>query len=276
MIELIQSARPAIFIGLFLVFACWEVLSPRRSRGHPLLRRWLGNIGILAVGTVLARLILPLAPVSVAVWADQAGVGILNAVKIQPVVAGIFAFLILDLLIYGQHVAFHRIPVLWRIHRMHHSDLDLDTSSGLRFHPLEIIFSLVLKMAAVAVLGAPVLSVLLFEVVLNATSMFNHSSINIPANVDRILRRVVVTPDMHRVHHSVYRDETDSNFGFNIPWWDRALGTYKDQPRDGHGEMQLGLPDLRDQRCAGLINLLMQPFVKIIPASRSATREPEN
>ena len=262
MTELSQSARPLIFIALLVVFASWEYFSPRRRHGLPRCPRWTGNLGILVTGTLVARVLLPIAPISVALWAASAEVGLLHAFTLPDAVSGLIAFLVLDLTIYAQHVAFHKVPLLWRVHRMHHSDLDLDASTGLRFHPIEIVLSLILKMAVVALLGAPALAVLIFEIVLNATSMFNHASIKLPGNWDRVLRLLVVTPDMHRVHHSIHGDETDSNFGFNIPWWDRLFRTYRPQPRDGHEKMTLGLPYFRDARSTNIISLLVQPFLK--------------
>lgn len=272
MFELVQSARLIIFAMLLLTFASWEHFFPRRPPAPFRERRWIGNIGILAIGTLLARLILPLAPISVAVWAREVDVGLLNWLNVPWLVSGAIAFLVLDLAVYAQHVAFHRVPLLWRIHRMHHSDTDLDVTTGLRFHPAEIILSLALKMAVVALLGAPPTAVLIFEVVLNTTSMFNHAAINLPVAADRLLRWVLVTPDMHRVHHSIHKDETDSNFGFNIPWWDRVFGTYKAQPKDGHAAMTLGLPNLRDERAFGVINLLVQPFIRVPPTPQDTTR----
>ncbi|MDZ7736662.1 MAG: sterol desaturase family protein [Gammaproteobacteria bacterium] len=176
--------------------------------------------------------------------------------------AVVVSFLALDLLIYGQHIAFHKIPWLWRLHRVHHTDTAIDATTGVRFHPIEIVLSMLLKMLGVALLGAPVLAVILFEVVLNATSLFNHANINLPLDIDRWLRRVVVTPDMHRVHHSVVRRETDSNFGFNLPWWDRLFGTYRAQPQAGHLQMRIGLDIFRDRRSRWLHWLLLQPFMK--------------
>ena len=172
--------------------------------------------------------------------------------------------MILDLVIYGQHVAMHKVPALWRLHRMHHVDLDFDVTTGARFHPVEIVLSMLIKFAAILVIGAPAMAVLVFEVVLNATAMFNHSNVRLPAGLDRVLRLVLVTPDMHRVHHSVIRRETDSNYGFNLPWWDRIFGTYRDQPEAGHTGMQIGLSDIRSEAlCVNLLGMLKLPFIKV-------------
>jgi sterol desaturase/sphingolipid hydroxylase (fatty acid hydroxylase superfamily) len=179
--------------------------------------------------------------------------------------------LALDLLIYGQHVAFHKVAPLWRLHRMHHADLDIDVTTGARFHPVEILLSLGIKLIAVLALGAPPLSVLLFEVLLNATSMFNHANLALPGWLDRMLRWVLVTPDMHRVHHSWHRDETDSNFGFSLSWWDRVFGTYRDQPRDGHQGMTIGLADFRDPADLRLDRMLLQPLrAENVPSSQES------
>jgi sterol desaturase/sphingolipid hydroxylase (fatty acid hydroxylase superfamily) len=175
-------------------------------------------------------------------------------------VAALVGFLALDLVIYVQHVVFHKVPVLWRLHRMHHADLDIDVTTGVRFHPLEIVISLLIKIAVILALGIPVVAVILFEVVLNVTSMFNHSNVSMPAWLDRVLRFIVVTPDMHRVHHSILRRETDSNFGFNLPWWDRLFGTYRAQPEAGHAGMTIGIPAFRDPAELRIDRLLTQPF----------------
>lgn len=253
--------RPAVFGVLLVLFASLESLLPRKERTQKRLRRWFGNFGVLVVGTALARIILPFAPVAAAIWVQGLGIGILNSVEIPTLVSGVLTFVLLDLLIYGQHRLFHSVPLLWRLHRMHHTDMDLDVTSGLRFHPLEILFSLAIKILAVCALGAPPIAVLIFEMVLNGTSMFNHSNLRIPRKLDAILRLFVVTPDMHRVHHSVIQDETNSNFGFNIPIWDRIFKTYLCTPSKGHDGMTIGLPIFRDERSIKLRSLLIQPFV---------------
>lgn len=254
--------RPGLFIFLLVLFAAAETLFPRRQRTQSQTKRWFSNLSLLIIGAALARWLLPIVPVSAGLWAQAQGHGFLNWTTLPVWIAIPVAFLALDLLIYAQHRAFHHVPVLWRLHRMHHTDLDLDVSSGLRFHPLEIILSLMIKIGAVVALGAPPLAVLIFEIVLNATSMFNHANMALPKSLDRALRWVVVTPDMHRIHHSVRREETDSNFGFNIPWWDRLFGTYVSTPKEGQLGLTLGLPIFRDASAQTLMSLLAQPLEK--------------
>jgi len=253
--------RPAVFCVLLVLLASLESLFPRKDRTQKRLRRWFGNLGVLVVGTALTRIILPLAPVAAAILVQGLGIGILNSVNIPILISGALTFVLLDLLIYGQHRLFHSVPLLWRLHRMHHTDMDLDVTSGLRFHPLEILLSLAIKILAVCALGAPPVAVLIFEMVLNGTSMFNHSNLRIPSRLDAVLRLFVVTPDMHRVHHSIIHDETNSNFGFNIPIWDRIFRTYLSAPSKGHHGMTIGLPVFRDERSIKLTGLLVQPFV---------------
>jgi sterol desaturase/sphingolipid hydroxylase (fatty acid hydroxylase superfamily) len=222
--------------------------------------RWPANLGITALNTLLARLILPAGVVGFAIEARKHGWGLLNNVAIPHVAAILVTFVIFDLAIYLQHVMFHAVPVLWRVHRMHHADLDFDVTTGSRFHPIEILLSLGFKLAMVGVLGPPAVAVLIFEVVLNATSMFNHSNFRIPENIDAWLRLLLVTPDMHRVHHSIAVNETNSNFGFNLPWWDRLLGTYLAQPEAGHERMTIGIDLFRDSKQLRLGRMLLQPF----------------
>jgi sterol desaturase/sphingolipid hydroxylase (fatty acid hydroxylase superfamily) len=214
----------------------------------------------VVLDTLVVRLLFPFAGVGMAFLAQTNGWGLFNLVALPPWLAVPAAVLLLDLIIYGQHVAFHAVPMLWRLHRMHHADLEFDVTTGLRFHPGEIILSMLTKLAAVAVLGAPPLAVLAFEVLLNATSMFNHGNVRIPSGSDRWLRLILVTPDMHRVHHSIDRRETDSNFGFNVPWWDRLFGTYRAQPTLGHAGMTLGIDRFRNPRELWLDRLLLQPL----------------
>ena len=240
--------------------ALWEVLRPRRAMLIGRARRWPSNLGILVLDALLVRLLIPVAAVGVAVIAAQRGWGLLNITPWPAWLEMLAGFLALDLAIYAQHVAFHKVPVLWRLHRMHHADLDIDVSTGLRFHPIEIILSMLIKIAVVILVGVPPIAVVAFEVVLNATSMFNHSNAAMPGWLDRIVRLLVVTPDMHRVHHSVLRHETDSNFGFNLPWWDRLFGTYRREPQAGHDRMTIGLPIFRDPRELRLDRLITQPF----------------
>ena len=252
--------RLAAFALVFTVLALWELWRPRRPLVAGRKGRWPNNLGILVVDVLVVRVLIPTAVVGAALFAAGNGWGLLRLAELRLSVASILGFLALDLAIYAQHVVFHKVPLLWRLHRMHHADLDVDVTTGLRFHPIEIMISLAIKIAVVLALGIPAVAVLAFEVVLNATSMFNHSNVAMPAWLDRALRRVVVTPDMHRVHHSVIRRETDSNFGFNLPWWDRLFGTYRAEPEAGHTGMTLGLPNFRDPRELRLDRLLTQPF----------------
>lgn len=257
-------AEPVIRLGFFLgvlgLMALWELLSPRRPLSIGRLRRWPNNLGLVVVDTALLRLLFPLAAVGTALWAESAGVGLLNSIALPAWVEIAAAFVALDLVIYAQHVVFHKVPVLWRLHRTHHTDLDFDVTTALRFHPIEILISMGVKMATVALLGAPALAVVVFEIVLNAAAMFNHGNVRMPAALDRLVRLAVVTPDMHRVHHSIHSDETDSNYGFALSWWDRLFRTYRPQPRDGHDGMTIGLEIFRTPGDTRLDRLLVQPF----------------
>ncbi|MEO8855731.1 MAG: sterol desaturase family protein [Burkholderiaceae bacterium] len=254
--------RPAIFLLVFGAMACWEILAPRRTQATHRWSRWPSNIGIVALNSVLLRLVFPLTAVAWAGFVAQHGFGLLNMVAWPSWLTALAAFVLLDLAIYLQHRLLHAVPVFWRLHRMHHADTEIDVTNGLRFHPLEIGLSMLIKFAAIAALGAPAWAVLVFEIVLNATSIFNHANVRIPGPADRVLRWLVVTPDMHRVHHSVLRPETNSNFGFNLPWWDRWFGTYRAQPRDGHANMRIGLPQFRDPKWLRLDRMLIQPWTK--------------
>ena len=258
-----ETVRLVAFVSLLALFAFFEHSWPRRPLTVSKSRRWLVNLLIVVVDTAVARMILPIAPIALAALAQRRGWGLFNLAGLDGILPLVASILLLDLVIYGQHRFFHRTPLLWRLHRMHHTDLDLDVSSGTRFHPLEIILSLFIKLATVLLLGAPPFAVLLFEMVLNATSLFNHANLRLPLALDRWLRLIVVTPDMHRVHHSVIVRETDSNFGFNLPWWDRLFGTYTAQPRDGHDAMVIGLKEWRDLEALGLWRLLSIPFIDL-------------
>jgi sterol desaturase/sphingolipid hydroxylase (fatty acid hydroxylase superfamily) len=252
--------RLGAFAGVFVVMAGWEVLTPRRPQTVGRNWRWPNNLGVLAVDALLVRVVLPTTTVGVALVAEAHGVGLFNMIALPVWASIIVSVMVLDLAIYLQHVLFHAVPALWRLHRMHHADLEVDVTTGLRFHPIEILLSTGIKLAVVTAVGAPGAAVLIFEVLLNATSIFNHSNVRIPADIDRILRWFVVTPDMHRVHHSILRRETNSNFGFNLPWWDRLLGTYRAQPAAGHAAMTIGIEQFRDPRELGLDRMLLQPF----------------
>jgi sterol desaturase/sphingolipid hydroxylase (fatty acid hydroxylase superfamily) len=240
--------------------AIWEVLGPRRKQAIGRGLRWPNNLGVVAVDTLLVRLVFPTTAAGLALVAEAHAWGLFHAIALPAWVALVCSVILLDLAIYFQHVLFHAVPALWRLHRMHHADLEFDVTTGLRFHPIEILLSMMIKLAVVAALGAPAVAVLIFEVLLNATSMFNHSNIRMPLGLDRVLRWLVVTPDMHRVHHSIASRETNSNFGFNLPWWDRLFGTYRAQPAAGHAGMTIGIEQFRDPRELGLDRMLVQPF----------------
>ncbi len=255
------AVRLAFFFCVLAAMAAWEVVAPRRALCQSKAVRWYGNLGIVALNALVLRAVLPMAPLAVAGLAAERGWGVLNLVEAPVWLSFALALVVLDFAIYLQHVLFHAVPVLWRLHRMHHTDLDFDVSTGLRFHPIEILLSALIKMTVVVLVGAPVLAVLAFEVVLNATSMFNHGNVRIPAAIDRVLRWFVVTPDMHRVHHSAIPSETNSTFGFNLPWWDRLFGTYRAQPAEGHLGMTIGIEQFRSKRDLWLDRLLIQPFL---------------
>ena len=248
------------FALVFATMAGWEFMAPRREWAVGRVPRWTNNLGILVVDVIAVRVLIPTAAVGAALFAAERGWGLFHLAGLPAALAAVLGFLILDLVIYGQHVVFHKVPVLWRLHRMHHADLDIDVTTGVRFHPFEILISLAIKIATVILFGIPAIAVLLFEVVLNASSMFNHANVSMPAALDRVLRLLVVTPDMHRVHHSILRNETDSNFGFNLPWWDLLFGTYRAAPAAGHHGMTIGLPIFRNPRELRVDRLLTQPF----------------
>lgn len=257
-----MAIRLGSFIGVFAVMAIWEVLAPRRALTVSKAVRWANNLGLVLLNSLVSRLIFPAAAVGMAAFADRQGWGILNYHDVSPVLAIIVSVVAMDFIIYLQHVMVHAVPALWRLHRVHHADLDFDVTTGARFHTLEILLSLLIKFATIAVLGPPLVAVLIFEVLLNATAMFNHSNVRLPLGLDRKLRWFVVTPDMHRVHHSVEDDEANSNFGFNLPWWDRLFGTYRDQPRAGHEHMSIGIHTYRDpKQVSRLHGMLWMPFV---------------
>ena len=252
--------RLASFVAVFAIMATWEFAAPRRHRSFSRLQRWPHNIGLLLIDVALIRVIAPGAAIAVAMAGESNASGLLNALSLPPWLAIAAALLLLDLSIYLQHVTFHAVPVLWRLHRVHHTDMDFDVTTGTRFHPLEILISIGVKCAAVAAIGAPAFAVLAFEIALNATAVFHHSNARIPFGIDRWLRWIVVTPDMHRVHHSVVYNESSSNFGFNSPWWDRLFGTYLAQPAKGHEAMTIGVDAFRTSDDLRLDRLLLQPL----------------
>lgn len=252
--------RLAVFLGVLVAMTGWELAAPRRRQDIPRVIRWTNNLALVVVDTVILRLTFPILAVGLALMAEERGWGLFNVLDLPLWLAVLLSILLLDLAIYLQHVLFHAVPGMWRLHRMHHADLEFDVTTGLRFHPVVIVLSMVIKLAVVAALGAPAVAVLVFEVLLNATALFNHANIRLPAGLDRVLRWVVVTPDMHRVHHSVIPAETNSNFGFNLPWWDRLLGTYRAQPKAGHDGMTIGIEQFRTPRDLWLDRMLVQPL----------------
>ena len=262
--DIILAAKPEIrltaFLSVLAAMALWELAAPRRRRDIPRVIRWSNNLALVVIDTAILRLSFPILAVGLAVLAEERGWGLFNIIEAPFGLAVILSMLLLDLAIYLQHVMFHAVPALWRLHRMHHADLDFDATTGLRFHPIEILISMAIKLALVAALGPPAVAVLLFEIILNATALFNHANINLPRPVDRWLRWIVVTPDMHRVHHSVDPRETNSNYGFNLPWWDRLMGTYVAQPAKGHEGMTISIEQFRTTRDLWVDRMLIQPL----------------
>lgn len=254
------AIRLGVFVGLLATMALWEALAPRRTESPARRRRWPINLAFAAFGMIVARVAVPGGAAAFAIFTQAQGWGVIGWAGLSGWIAIAAGVAALDLAIYFQHRIFHRVPVLWRLHRMHHSDVMFDTTTGVRFHPLEIALSLAIKLAVVAATGAPPEAVFAFEVLLNASSLFNHANVRMPAAIERALRLVVVTPDMHRIHHSVRRDETDSNFGFSISLWDRLFGTYRAESVDGQLGLTIGLPEYRDADSQGLARLLVQPF----------------
>lgn len=252
--------RLAAFAGVLAVMAIWELVAPRRHQALARRSRWPGNLGVVVLDTLIVRLLFPAGAVGLAVLGEARGWGLFNAVELPGWSEVLISVIALDLVLYGQHVLFHAAAPLWRLHRMHHADLEFDVTTGVRFHPVEIVLSMLIKLAAIVALGPPAVAVLAFEILLNASSMFSHGNIRIPRGLDRIVRLFVVTPDMHRVHHSIVVRETNSNFGFNLSLWDRLFGTYRAEPEAGQEGMTLGLKNFRDARELRLDNMLLQPL----------------
>jgi len=252
--------RLGSFAVIFAVVAIWEVLAPRRKPGTAKSARWTWNLTLTVINPILVRLLFPVMVVTLAAKAQESRWGLLNSIEMPGWSAFVLGIILLDGIIYLQHLMFHAVPLLWRLHMVHHADLDYDLTTGLRFHPIEILISMVIKLTAVAALGPPVAAVIVFEVILNGMAMFNHGNIRLPPALDRTLRLVVVTPDMHRVHHSWFPVEANTNFGFNLSWWDRIFGTYKAQPREGHDGMTIGLRQFRDPARLTILHLLVLPF----------------
>ena len=254
--------RLSFFLGIFVVMAIWEYIAPRRALTVSKVVRWSNNLGLVFLNSFILRLLFPAAAVGMAAFVNEQGWGLLNYFEVSPVFAIFISVVVMDCIIYLQHVMVHAVPVLWRLHRVHHADLDYDVTTGARFHPIEIILSMLIKFATIMLLGPPVVAVVIFEVMLNATAMFNHSNVRLNLTLDKFLRLLLVTPDMHRIHHSVEDDETNSNFGFSLPWWDRLFGTYRDQPRAGHENMVIGIRTFREPRMSSWISgMLIMPFI---------------
>lgn len=259
------TIRLSFFFGVFAVIAVWEFILPRRSLSVSRGLRWVSNLGLVFLNSLVLRFLFPTAAIGVAIVTQTQGWGLLVYYQIPFLPAVIVTVVVMDFIIYLQHVMVHAIPALWRLHRVHHVDLYFDVTTGSRFHTLEIILSMLIKFATIVLLGPPVVAVVIFEVLLNASSMFNHGNIYIPKKFDRVLRLFLVTPDMHRVHHSVHPQLTNSNFGFSLPWWDRLFGTYMAQPRESHEEMEIGLDTFRDPKQVNrLPGMLMLPFVRTL------------
>jgi sterol desaturase/sphingolipid hydroxylase (fatty acid hydroxylase superfamily) len=269
--------RLAIFAGVFLLMAAIELISPKRRLSVSKAGRWLTNLGIAGVDTlvlrVMAALAVPVAAVTAALFAKEHQLGLLNQVDWPYWLKVVIALLVLDLAIWAQHLASHKVPLFWRLHQVHHADRDIDVTTAVRFHPVEIALSMLWKIAVVIPLGASPFAVFLFEVILNASAMFNHANIALPAWLDRILRLFIVTPDMHRVHHSVRYSEHDRNYGFNLSLWDRLFGTYLAQPRGGHQGMMIGLPPYQNEAPTQLSWSLLLPFGPQKPEARNQKPE---
>jgi sterol desaturase/sphingolipid hydroxylase (fatty acid hydroxylase superfamily) len=254
--------RLGFFFGIFIIMAAWEILAPKRALTVSKAVRWTNNLGLVFFNSFILRLVFPVAAVGMAAFSSEQGWGLLNYYPVPAMVAIVVSVIAMDFIIYLQHVLVHAVPVLWRLHRVHHADLDYDVTTGARFHPIEIILSMLIKFATIVVLGPPLVAVVIFEVILNATAMFNHGNVSLPGSLDQVLRWLVVTPDMHRVHHSVEDDEANSNFGFSLPWWDRLFGTYRDQPRAGHEGMTIGIHTYRTtKQVSWLPGMLALPFM---------------
>lgn len=259
--DALEQYRFAVFLLLLLCFMGAETLWERKRRVLNRGRRWPWNLLLVVIDALALRLLFPIMAVGTALWATDRGIGLMNVFAIPAWLTVVLTVVLLDMAIYWQHRLFHRVPWLWRLHRVHHADPDIDVTTALRFHPIEIILSMLIKMALVIVLGAPALGVVLFEMILNGMAMFNHANMNLPLGFDRILRKLVVTPDMHRVHHSQIVKETDSNFGFNLAIWDRIFGSYIAQPEKGHDGVVIGLKEWPADKASSLWAMLKMPFV---------------
>ena len=252
--------RLSVFWCVFLLVSLWEYVPPKRDLQIKKSTRWIRNISLIIISNLAVRLLVPITAASVALYAEQHRIGLWYLLSIPLPAATIISVILLDLLIYTQHILFHHIPLFWRIHKVHHIDQDIDITTGLRFHPIEITLSALIKCSIVLLLGVPLMAIILFEILLNAMSMLSHANISLASRFDKYLRFFIVTPDMHRIHHSVLKDETNSNYGFNLSCWDRLFKTYKDQPKLGHLQMNIGLDEFQDENKTTLFDIIMIPF----------------
>ena len=256
-----SNIRLSVFLGMLVIMGLWEIFAPRRAPKVSKLLRWSNNLSLVFLNSFLLRLVFPAAAVGMATFAQQQGWGIFNYYALNPLLELILAIIVLDFIIYLQHVLVHAVPALWRLHRVHHADIDFDVTTGARFHPIEIFISMFIKFATIVVLGPSIVAVIIFEVLLNGMAMFNHGNVGLPKSLDKFLRFFIVTPDMHRIHHSIEDDETNSNFGFNLSLWDRIFGTYKEQPRGGQINMTIGIQQFNTAKQATWLHgLLIMPF----------------
>ncbi len=254
------TVRLAVFLGVFVIMAVLEFVLPKKERVFPRAERWFTNGALVVIDSIALRIFVPILAVSVAQWVTDNGYGLLSLIVLPLWAKCLLGIILLDMLIYWQHVASHYVPILWRFHKIHHADRDIDVTTGARFHPVEIVLSMLFKFACIVALGAPALAVFLFEVLLNASAMFNHSNIGLSRQLDGWVRKLIVTPDMHRVHHSVQEGETNSNYGFFLSVWDRLFASYIDQPKQGHDAMVIGLKEYQDRRPVSLLWSLKAPF----------------
>lgn len=257
-----SNIRVVFFVCTIILVFLWECFLPRRKFHFNRTLRWLTNLGLVFFNTLILRFIFSLTAVSAALWAEKNQIGLFNSITFSFIFSFIFSIIFLDLIIYLQHRLFHKAPYLWSLHKVHHTDLDLDVSTGVRFHLLEFLISMIIKILFIMIIGAPPASIIVFEILLNSITLFNHGNIYIPKRIDLILRYFIVTPDMHRIHHSVYLVETNSNYGFNLPYWDYIFKTYTEKPKDSHKLMRIGLAQYKDSKKLGFINLLKLPFIK--------------
>lgn len=257
-----NTLRLIFFLGIFSFCALFEHIFPRRSLQYSKIIRWRSNLGISLFNSILLRILFPYSLFEIALFCEEKSIGLFNFFSTHFYLKIFLSLIFLDFIIYLQHIAFHKIPLLWRLHRMHHTDLDLDVSSGSRFHTFEIFISQIIKIASIFILGIPPLAIILFEILLSSLSLFNHSNLFIPLKMDSLLRKFIVTPDMHRIHHSILKEETNSNFGFNLSIWDKLFNTYHPNPLKGQTNMTLGIENFRNTNNLYFHSLLLQPFIK--------------